>query len=218
MRVIVANWKMNMTEHQVTAWIAAWQELYDPHLLNVKVIVAPSFVHLAAMTELKTLDGMHIGAQDVSVFADPIHTGEIGATQLADYCEFCIVGHSERAEPVDTVMQKAKMCLSAGIVPIICFINPADVKKYHLDGAILAWEDPQNISKNGVYTPKEPEEIHKQLADMKNQLPNGVKILYGGSTDINFARSNSQTVNLDGVLVGNASLDPVHFYEICRHL
>ena len=207
MKYYIANWKMNMKEEQVKTWLA---EFSGKNVGNV--IIAASFPHLQLVWEA----GFKTAAQDVSVLDKGTHTGEVGAFQLKDYCEYCIVGHSERKETSEVVKEKRDQCLKEGITPIVCFVNIESALDLYLPGTIMAWEDPQNISVNGQYNPKDANEIRTSIKILQATLPQGAEIVYGGSVN----RQNiKDLVNIEGlnvVLVGNASLDPAHFYEISR--
>ena len=176
------------------------------------VIVAPTNVHLPLLSELKNAG---LAVQDVSSKTKGAHTGDTGAFQIKDFCKYAIVGHSERHETHEIVMEKAQNCLDNGITPIICFVNPGEAGEYYLDGAMLAWEDPENISKDGVYNAKSTEDVLAKVVEIRAALPPDAKVIYGGSVNENSISELKNIAGLDGVLVGNASLDPKHFLEIC---
>ncbi len=215
MKYIVANWKMNMSMQDVLGWTAG----FDTSVLNanVSVIVAPTSLHIFPVTELLKKIGVNIAAQDISADEKGAHTGETGAFQIKEMCKYAIIGHSERKETAEIVVKKIEQCLVHGITPIVCFVKPERISLYKRPGAVYAWEDPANISKNGVYKEKSTREIEKGVKKIREILNNEEPLLYGGSVN---GQNISDLVNiekLDGVLVGNASLDPKHFSEIVAY-
>lgn len=214
MKYIIANWKMNLNEIQVEDWIKNYRDSSQGKVFKSTIILAPSTPYLEKVYENASALKVQVSSQDVSSFDKGAHTGETGEFQIKDFCTYSIVGHSERKEPRDVVLQKAALCMDAAITPVVCFTNPDEVFQYYKSGYILAWEDPQNISQNGVYREKDPQDIVTSFASMRAKLPENAVLLYGGSVN----RQNIQTLvkihGLDGVLVGNASLDPQHFLDI----
>lgn len=210
MKYYIANWKMNMNESDIDNWTGS----FKPNPPSEKIIIiAPSLPYLVKIKGA----GFRTCAQDVSTFNKGAHTGETGSFQLKDFCEYCLIGHSERKEGLDTVIQKRDICLDEGITPVVCFVNIEDADYLYKPGVILAWEDPENISVNGKYAPKNTAEIRTNINILKASLPDGTEVIYGGSVNRQNIAELANINGLDGVLVGNASLDPAHFYEICRH-
>jgi triosephosphate isomerase (TIM) len=212
-KYIVANWKMNMSLEDCAHWIDGFALTRTK---NTDIIIAPSLLYLAMFKELVPADKFSLAAQDVSEKDKGAHTGDNGAFQLADLVKYCIVGHSERHEPRDIVEQKAKQCLQNKITPIICFVTFEDIQNYDLKNCIVAWEDPSNISVNGQYREKNPEEIVNGVTGLKKNLPTATPLLYGGSVNRQNIGLLAKIDKLDGVLVGNASLDPQHFAAIVQ--
>jgi triosephosphate isomerase (TIM) len=212
MKYFVANWKMNMSTSNMYSWLEAWSSS-EKNADNKEIIVAPSYVHLPLVKAQLPAD-LKISAQDVSEFDNGAHTGQISAKQLTEFCRYCIVGHSELTYTQDQVTTKAQQCLKNGLTPIICFKNPHDVEKYYIEGAIMAWEDPQNISQNGQYQPTDTQQIAQNLEKIKSLLPNTTEILYGGSVNIENIAQLKTIPTINGFLVGNASLDSQHFINL----
>ncbi len=211
MKFIIANWKMNMNLTSLTEWLEKFNELSKGEVFKSKVIIAPSFVHIPLVKE--KLHNVAVSAQDIDLEPKGAHTGSVGAEELVDFCTFCIVGHSERHEAQETVLKKRDACLEFGITPITCFVNPTDITKVQKGGTIVAWEDPANISVNGVYKPKDTVDIVKQF-NYFNSL--GLSAIYGGSVSRQNAYELANISGLEGVLVGNASLDAQHFFDIVK--
>ncbi|HLD51567.1 hypothetical protein A3K34_04190 [candidate division WWE3 bacterium RIFOXYC1_FULL_40_10] len=210
MKLITANWKMNMSTEEALEWATRFREIIPKPLVNSKVIVAPSLVHLPLIFEVLYKTGVELAAQDISLFEKGAHTGEVGGFQLRDFCKYCIIGHSERNETTETVLLKRDACLSSGLTPIICFSDNSLVRILSKKGVILARENPQNISVNGVYREDNIEAIERIFSE----LPKETQVIYGGSVNRQNAPKLAHISGLEGVLVGNASLDPQHFVEI----
>jgi len=129
-------------------------------------------------------------------------------------CKYAIVGHSERKETPEVVIKKIDACLANRITPIVCFVDSGKIEMYKRPGAMYAWEDPANISKNGVYKEKSTKDIVEGVKKIRAILKNKEPLLYGGSVNGQNIPDLVNIEKLDGVLVGNASLDPKHFSGI----
>ena len=225
-KLIVANWKQNKTLNEAIHWCQDFIELmeifYDTRekkdsMLRTypETVICPSFVHTRQVsTLLSKFDRFKIscGVQDISPFDDGAHTGNVGINQLKGFVDYAIVGHSERQEDREVVAQKASMCLHAGIAPIVCFKSPEQYKK--IEGAIYALEDPENISRGGAYRPKALTEVEELTGEARTFFGKESKIIYGGSVNEQNAGELASIAGLDGVLVGNASLNPSTFCVI----
>ncbi|MFC1622076.1 triose-phosphate isomerase [Patescibacteria group bacterium] len=205
-KYVIANWKMKMGKDEIKTWL----EKYEAPETSVKVIIAPSF------PDLGLVQNFACAAQDVSTEEKGSHTGDVGIFQIKDFCNYCIVGHSERKEDKETVLEKRDLCLENGVTPIVCFVDPKKAEKYYKEGVILAWEDSGNISEDGIYKPIDPKEIKGIIYDIRERLPEGVSVLYGGSVNRQNVQNLVNIADADGFLVGNASLDPEHFTEIIK--
>ncbi len=216
MKYVVANWKMNMDMPSVVGWFNASPKMsHNPS--QVTVIVAPAFLHIPfAFLALDEMEGLEMASQDISHYEKGSHTGENGGFQIKEFCKYCIVGHSERKESLDLVLQKRDLALKQGLIPIVCFVSPEDAPKYYVDGTILAWEDPANISGGGDYKEKPVEEVRKNVEKIKDLLPKEAVLLYGGSVNRDNIEDLADLDSLDGALVGQASLDPSHFFELIK--
>ncbi len=197
----------------ITEWVEEFSKIGLASNEQVTIILSPTVVYLPLLKEVR---GVYLCAQDISPDAKGAHTGEIGAFQIGDFCRYCIVGHSERKEPLDIVLQKREACLSLGITPIVCFTKTENAKEIYQDNSFLAWEDPNNISLNGNYRDKDANDIRKGIIEIRKIIPEESILIYGGSVNRNNIKEISKISGIDGVLVGNASLDPNHFADIIR--
>lgn len=205
---------MNFNSKQIDAWVNEFKDLISAGFEDLEIILAPSFLHMGIVKK----SGFFLAAQDVSLYDEGAHTGETGAFQLKEYCKYCIIGHSERNESVVEILKKRDQCLKNNIVPIVCFSNFEDVSKFHVQGVILAWEDPDAISKDETYRAKDINEIKKDFSKIRNLLPKEAVVIYGGSVNFDNILGLAKIPDLDGVLVGHASLDPTHFHNLCKEL
>lgn len=213
---IIGNWKMKLTSRDMLDWFDNFHELVkDFERYPLEVILAPSLVHIPLLASL-TEERIKIAAQDVSVYQNGAYTGEVGAFQIKDFCSYAIVGHSERKESLETVLKKRNRCLEVGIIPIVCFTNPQEAKNVYTKGIILSWEDPNNISVNGVYREKDPEDIVKGVQEIISTIPDDAVLIYGGSVNRQNIKNLVNIRQISGVLVGNASLDARQFLDIIR--
>lgn len=215
-KLVVGNWKQNKTLKETKEWLSDFESLLSKTPISkVDIVVAPSFPFLAQFQELRTkISNFYVASQDVSMFDSGRHTGDVSANQLKDFVEYSVIGHSERGEDRSLVLQKGVRLFEAGITPIMCF-SEFDPKMY-VEGIILAWEDPDNISNEGGYRAKNPEEIAAGIRKIKSQLPATARVIYGGSVNRQNIQALSNISELDGVLPGNASLEPSHFFEIVK--
>ncbi len=228
MKYIIANWKMNMDSLDISRWVGPfsknfkeakkdWKKRKIPEDRWPKIILCPSSIYIPPLSEISQRMGIDVGAQDVSIYEKGAHTGELGSFQIKNFCRYSIVGHSERQEPVEIVERKRDMCLKENITPIVCFVNPGDLIRLYKEGSIMAWENPQNISKDGIYRAEDPEKISAIAKEIRKILPPKVPLIYGGSVNQKNAYSISRINELDGALIGNASLDSDVFVAIIRY-
>jgi triosephosphate isomerase (TIM) len=212
-RLVIANWKMNMTLAELTNWLEEFGELQGAGVEGVDVVVAPSHPFLSNPA-LQENESLYVSSQDVSIYEKGAHTGFVGGFQLKEICDYCIVGHSERGEDKETVLQKRDICLQNELTPIVCFVNVDEAEDYYTERTVLALEDPVNISKDGVYNPMDVSTVETFINNIKEKLPEDAQVVYGGSVNRENADSLGSITQLDGALIGNAGLDARHFYEI----
>ena len=216
-KYIIANWKMNMELDQVESWLHTFDKVVSNVGPTIELIIAPSLpylLHVRAYSMHKV--NMGTAAQNVSLNNGGSFTGQVGAFQLKDFCQFCILGHSETKESKEDILKKRDLCLQTHLTPIVCFTKIKDAVDYYKDGVILAWEDPNTISVQGHYKAEDPSVIEKNIQSVKKQLPHEAKVVYGGSVNRQNATKLANIIQLDGVLIGNASLDPHHLYDIVK--
>ncbi len=233
-RIIVANWKLNGSIDFIEQYL---QELNCSKLEssnNCGIICTPSVYFHKLVGRLNPL---FLGGQDCSNYSEGAYTGEVSATMLKDAsCQFCIIGHSERrqifGQSNEDVCIKAMNLIANNINPIICIGETFEEKNQNLTKDIIYTQIsksvPKNATKDFVIIAYEPiwaigtgkipslEEIDNIHFFIKNEIQNieNYKILYGGSVNSNNASEIMDLKNVDGVLVGGASLDALEYKKI----
>jgi triosephosphate isomerase len=241
--LVAANWKMHGTRAEARERARCVQD--SSGILACDVVLAPPFVHLSAVVDELAGSGIAVAGQDASAHAKGAYTGEVSAAMLADLgCSYVILGHSEcRAMHGDSdavVVQKVKLALAAGLVPIVCVgetlqeresghtadivlrqagavlgaLAVADVQRL-----LLAYEPVWAIGTGLQATPGQAQEVHGLLrqcvASFAEEAASSARILYGGSVKAANAPDLMGMPDVDGVLVGGASLDANEFLAIC---
>lgn len=217
---VLANWKANKTLSQARQWAEKFlqQELRDDY----EYVVCPPFPHLSAIaTEFPQLT---LAVQDLSTFEAGPYTGEVPGYVLQDLqVRYAILGHSERRkyqhETSALVAAKAEIALSAGITPVICvdreeFENQLDQLDAKVrNNSVFAYEPVHAISSFGGH--EDPLEITLETIDhLRRVAGSHVPVLYGGSVDPDNSLMYLQRSEIDGVLVGKASLDAEVFARL----
>lgn len=231
---IIANWKSNKTIEEAEKWLHDFSEkltLESPDLSNKEIIVCPSFTAIEHSRYcLANLNlPIKIGAQNISKFREGAYTGEVMVGMLRGIVNYCIVGHSERrkyfGETDDDVIKKIKLLLEYRITPILCISDLSQLEAYVSRGKqiieraekiIFVYEPPSAISGGGEYKPDSPEDANSNVGKIKERIGE-IKILYGGSVNSENASSFFSQPNIDGALVGQASLDPVEFLQVIKN-
>lgn len=217
-KFIVANWKQNLNASDIQYWFETFTALSaNDDLSNTAIVIAPSYPYLPLLHEYKLASpNIYAAGQDVSAYENGSHTSLVSASQLKDYCEFSIVGHSEINDPSETILLKVNNCIENDISPIICFKDKSFISQVKFPSAILAWEDPETISVGGEYRAINTADIAVAVKEIKNLMLPDSKFLYGGSVNRQNIEELGKIEGLDGVLVGHASLDPEHFYALVK--
>lgn len=214
---IVANWKSNKTESEAKDWLSQVSSLRDQDLLNKEIIVCPSFVHLSAMKTFIEEQKLPIklGVQNISPFGEGAYTGEINSKQIKGFVDFVIIGHSERrknfGETDEMLFQKFKLAKEAGLNVIFC-VQGKEIKVPE-DANIIAYEPINAIGTGNPDTPENAENVGVYFK-ANSQVS---RVLYGGSVTAANVSGFTQMPNIDGILVGGASLDPLEFLQISKN-
>jgi triosephosphate isomerase (TIM) len=232
--IIAGNWKMNTTYDEAMDLI---EELVDglenrEELGGLDVVLCPPFLWLFPAAEYLEDTGLLLGAQNCNALDRGAFTGEVSAAMLADQCSYVIVGHSERrtlfGETDETVAKKAAAALRHGLRPIICVgeglterdagfaaVDPAQVEE-----CVVAYEPVWAIGSGRAADGEEANRVAALIratiaARFGGEKADQVRVQYGGSvTDANVAEFIGQP-EIDGALVGGASLKSEAFIHLC---
>src|SRR5882672_3679501 len=228
-RLVAGNWKMQGSR-------AANRALLDAILRGLpkgtQCVVCPPFPYLADVAEQLRGSAIALGAQNVSEHAQGAYTGEVSAAMLAEFgCRYVIVGHSERrqlyGESDAQVAAKFAAARSAGLTPILCVGETLaereagrteEVVARQLDAvkfsdAVLAYEPVWAIGTGRNATPEQAQAVH---AFLRGKLKADASILYGGSVKAQNAAAIFAMPDVDGGLIGGASLVAEDFLAILR--
>ena len=241
-KLIAGNWKMNGSLTANQALVQAMLDGLNGAEPKADMALCAPAPYLAQLQALLAGSPIAWGSQDVSAQESGAFTGEISAAMLKDFgCRYAIVGHSERrqyhAESDGTVAAKAQRALAAGITPIVCVgetLAERDagqtevVVKRQLAAVIhtvahctseivVAYEPVWAIGTGKTATPDMAQAVHavlRQQIAAATQHPERVKILYGGSMNAANAASLLAQPDIDGGLIGGASLKAADFLQI----
>ncbi len=237
--LIAGNWKMHGSVAEAAALAAAVRDGADG--LPADLLVCPSFLHVAAVAAQLAGSPVAVGAQDCHAAAKGAHTGDVSAPMLKDAgAAFVILGHSERRtdhhETDAEVNGKTRAAAAAGLVPIVCVgeteaqrlageakaVVARQVTESLPDGfaGVVAYEPVWAIGTGRTPTEADIAAIHAvirdRLAARFAAAGQGMRILYGGSMKPGNAKAILALPNVDGGLVGGASLVAADFLAIAR--
>ncbi len=237
--LVAGNWKMNGSLSLLAEFQNAFQE---QNLEDIDVLICPPSPYLSALT----LTNVYKGAQTISEYESGAHTGDMSAAMAKEVgCEYVILGHSERRtdhhETSEQVAAKVKRALDSDLTPILCVGEPEAVREQggHFDyiaqqldavvnligingfaKTVIAYEPIWAIGTGKTASPEQAQEVHgfirQHLAKLDNNVAQGVVILYGGSVKSSNAQELFSQSDVDGGLIGGASLDPREFLMICQ--
>ena len=240
--MIVGNWKMNGLKSDSETLVGAFaQHLGAGDPPRCEIAVCPPATLLVALAGALKDAKIGLGAQDCHTEAGGAHTGDLSAAMLADAgCAYVIVGHSERrtdhGESDGLVRSKAEAVVGAGMIPIICIGETAEqrdagraveVVTGQLDGSlpdgaasdsvVIAYEPVWAIGTGRTPTLADVAEVHASIRQrLSDRGAGGAPILYGGSVKPENAKDILALDDVNGALVGGASLNADDFWAICR--
>lgn len=235
--LVAGNWKMNGDKLLVEQFV---EKLISTD--NIDVLICPPFPYLSTFSNA----AFSLGAQNCSQYQAGAYTGDVASNMLAELgCDYVIVGHSERRvgchESNQEVATKVQQVLEEKLIPILCcgedlsiresgqlfeFVEQQlnavfDVLKVEqLAELVIAYEPIWAIGTGKTASPEQAQEVHhfirSCLAKVSEEAANKVRILYGGSVKSANAGDLFSQKDIDGALVGGASLDVNEFIKICR--
>lgn len=241
-KIVAGNWKMNLTKNEGLLLVEG--VVNGNRASDVDVIVAPPFPFVSSAFDLVGRSGVKIAAQNCHQEEKGAFTGEVSAATLKSFgCEYCIVGHSERRdyfkESDQLINQKIKQLLEQNMLPIFCCgellkeresgkhfevverqiqAGLQGLSKDELLKVVVAYEPVWAIGTGMTATPKQAQEMHafirQKLAQVLMQDAERVSILYGGSVKPDNAQELFSQKDIDGGLIGGASLKATDFLSI----
>ena len=244
-KMVAGNWKMHASRAEARSLIEAIQT-GAKSLSDVDVVIIPSFVHLQQADELLKNSSVALGAQNMYLGNSGAFTGETSGPMLADYgCQYVLIGHSERRqlfhEKLDVIAAKFQAARASQLQPILCVgetltereegktediiheqlasvIEAVSIGGFHQ--AVIAYEPVWAIGTGLTATPEQAQAVHvfirQQLMKHNVEIAHAMRILYGGSVKAENAAGLFQMPDIDGALVGGASLDAKGFLAICQ--
>jgi triosephosphate isomerase len=239
---IAANWKLNKTVPETLAFLDGFIPLVK-NVNDVDIVVAPPFTSLYAASSTAKGSNVKLAAQDVFYEDKGAYTGEVSPAMLADVgCEYVIIGHSERRqyfqETDETLNKKIKASRAHNLKVIFCIGESLDereaghtfdvlkreitegLKDIPSEGLIVAYEPIWAIGTGRTATPEQAQETHKFIRGLLATLYGGaseeLRILYGGSMTPDNVATLMACPDVDGGLVGGASLKAESFAVIVK--
>ncbi|RIV16260.1 triose-phosphate isomerase [Mycoplasmopsis gallopavonis] len=236
-KVIIGNWKMNKTFSESVLFLqdlaACHDQNKDKIAENIKYAIAAPFTNLSAFS-LNQVPHLEVAAQNMSNKEAGAYTGEIAPNMLVEMgVKYVVLGHSERREYYHEsnqfVYEKAKLALEYNLIPVICVGETLEeyeagktkevvkkqieesVKDLDYTRIIVAYEPIWAIGTGKVATPEIAEEVCKYIHELTS---NDLIVQYGGSVNPKNIAELSQMPNIDGFLVGGASLEAESFIKL----
>lgn len=243
--LVAGNWKMNGSKESIQGLLdgitAGMSEVE-----NAAVVVCAPYIYIPMVADRLADTSVGFGSENISEYESGAYTGEVSASMLNDFgTQYAIVGHSERrsiyGELDSDAANKYAAARKAGIKPILCLgetleereqgVTEAVVARQldavlDLEGvesladAVIAYEPVWAIGTGMTATPEQAQEVHKfirgKIATMNADIADKVQILYGGSMNAGNAKELLSMEDIDGGLIGGASLKAEDFLAICK--
>lgn len=242
--IVIANWKLNGGIDLICTSVASF---IGKHFA-ADIVVCPPYLYMRDMLTFLQYSELRIGSQNVSRYESGAYTGETSAQMLKQAgVSLCIIGHSERramfAENNLGCSIKVQTALNYDLLPVLCIGETGEERsqnrttdvlltqlrecldKVQLDGKELcvAYEPVWAIGTGLAATPEMVQEVHsfirRELVHLYGEaVADEIRIVYGGSVNKTNAKELLKQPDIDGLLVGGASLDPGHFLAICEQV
>ncbi len=241
--LIAGNWKMNTTITEARGLVSEMRRELD-EIKDVEKVICPPFISLVMVKELLKGSSINLGAQNVYFEEKGAYTGEVSPLMLADLCRYVIIGHSERRqyfhENGEIVNRKIRAALKVSLKPILCIGEKLEENEAgrteevvaeqlrssltgisSLDGLVIAYEPVWAIGTGRAATGKQSNEtiafIRQKIARLfSNEFASNLRILYGGSVTADNIAEFIRETEIDGALVGGASLKANQFISIVK--
>ncbi|WP_105103423.1 triose-phosphate isomerase [Microbulbifer pacificus] len=241
--LVAANWKMHGSKAFAEQLLAELNSGLESDECSTEVVICPPFPYLCVVAAVaKNAEQVVLGAQNLSEQPSGAYTGEVSAEMLLDCgARYVIVGHSERrslyGESSELVAAKFAAAKAAGLTPILCVGESLQEREagktldviarqiqavvelgltdtWH--NAVVAYEPVWAIGTGKTATPEQAQEVHQFIRQQLGEAGAVTQILYGGSVKAANAAELFARDDIDGALVGGASLQADEFIQICR--
>ncbi|MBA3580893.1 MAG: triose-phosphate isomerase [Gammaproteobacteria bacterium] len=242
--LVAGNWKLNGSRASIQALLAGIKTGLQNNAAAGELVVCPPFVYLNEIAQQLQGSNIIVGAQDVSEQAEGAFTGEVAAAMLAEVgCRYVIIGHSERrhvyGESDQLTAQKFVATQHAKLIPILCVgetlaereqgitekviaqqldaaLQVSTIKAFV--NAVIAYEPVWAIGTGKTASPEQAQAVHAFIRQRLTQhdavIAAAVRIIYGGSVKANNAKEIFSQPDIDGGLIGGASLQAKDFLDI----
>jgi len=241
--LVIANWKMNGSRLALAALVSALKPSLASLVSadnGIDLVLCPPTLYLPQLAEQLAGTPVASGAQDMSAEEPGAHTGDIAGEMLKEFgCRYVLVGHSERrashGETDALVARKVLRAQACGMIPVLCVgetlaehdaAKTLDVIARQLDtvlstmtesaGMVIAYEPVWAIGTGKTATAAQAQEVHRFIRQRLGKAAESTRIVYGGSVNADNAKALFVEADIDGVLVGGASLHAGEFSAICR--
>ena len=242
--LVAGNWKMNGTRASATELTRELVE-GAAGISRAEILVCPPYIYISEIQSLICKSSIQLGAQDLYSEASGAYTGAISGPMLVDAgCQYVIVGHSERralmGDSDSVVASKFAAAQEHGLTPILCVGETLDERQSDstlavigrqfstvvdavgmesFDNAVVAYEPVWAIGTGETATPDQAQEVHAALRSMaakrSAKIAADLRLLYGGSVKAANATDLFSMADIDGGLIGGASLEASEFLAIC---
>jgi triosephosphate isomerase len=242
--ICAANWKMHKTRPEAAAFVDSFLPLATKLLDSVEIVICPPYTALAPTAERCAATAIRVAAQNMHFEGEGAFTGEVSAGMLVELgVDGVILGHSERrqmfGETDEALARKVPAALEAGLQPVLCVgetleereadetkavlerqltADLAEVPEAELGELVIAYEPIWAIGTGRKATPEQTTEavdfIRSVVAGRDENAASAIRILYGGSVKPENAAEVLGAEDVDGALVGGASLDPDDFAAV----
>lgn len=245
-KIIAGNWKMFKNSQETREFASSIQQRVSD-VTDLDMVICAPYTVLHILKEELEESVVHIGAQNMYPEEEGAFTGEISPLMLLDMaCTYVVIGHSERREHMkeddELIAKKVKMALDKGLIPILCvgenlslreggkaigFVrgqvekNLMDLSPAELRKIVIAYEPIWAIGTGKTASAQDAQEIcaaiRSTIAGISGTVAQEIRILYGGSVKSSNIGELMTQPDIDGALVGGASLDPQGFAELIHN-
>lgn len=242
--ILIGNWKMNGSLHSNQALLVRMLSKLRPLRKTLDMAVCPPFPYLFQVRDMLGYTGISLGAQNASRAVSGAHTGEVSATMLKEMgCRYVLVGHSERRshyhESDEDVAARFRQIRSADMTPVLCVGETLEEREQSqtmavierqlqavidaagmagLSGSVIAYEPVWAIGTGRTASPEQVAETHRKIRQFLENCQVGagesLRIVYGGSVKPGNAADLFRSPEVDGGLIGGASLQADEFSDI----